>query len=147
MVREDKMDDSRFDELCRRVEALEQQNRRWKIVGVTSLAVLGLVLCLGCPLSVGTALVRDRHLRELQAERAAEEKARLAAEEARQAEERARRAAEETRAEAEKARKEAELREKQGGQKAPGAEAEDRQKQPQPPAEKEAGPKAPGTEK
>ena len=128
------MDDARFDELCRRVEALEREKSRWKIVGITSLTLLGLGLCLGCPLSVGTGLLRGRHVREaLQAEREA-------AEEARQAEERARRAAEE-------ARKEAERREKQAGEKPPGADAEQKEKQPRSPAEKEGGQKAPGTEK
>jgi hypothetical protein len=109
------MDDARFDELCRRVEALEREKSRWKVIGVTSLALLGLVLCLGCPLSVGTAVLRGRHVREaLQAEREA-------AEEARQAEERARRAAEDARQGAEKARQETERREKQA-EKPPGTE-------------------------
>jgi sensor c-di-GMP phosphodiesterase-like protein len=88
------------------------------VIGVTSLALLGLVLCLGCPLSVGTAVLRGRHVR---VEREEAERERLAAEEARQAEERARRAAEEARAEAEKAQHEAERREKQAD-KLPGTE-------------------------
>ena len=73
------MDDPSNEELRRRVEALEREKRRWRVTGVISLTLLGLVLCLGCPLTAGTALLRARHVRQLQAERDAAERARRAA--------------------------------------------------------------------
>jgi hypothetical protein len=96
------MDEPRLEELLYRIETLEREKRRWKLIGIGSLSIVLVLLALGGVFSVGTAiLAREAALRERDAveqARQAEMRERDAAERARwealQAEQRARQAAE-----------------------------------------------------
>lgn len=88
------MNEPLVDELMRRVETLEREKRRWRLIGISALLFLVLVVFGGGVLVLGTASmytlqVREQRMRALEAaERAqmealrAEQAARQSAEEA-----------------------------------------------------------------
>lgn len=102
------MDEPRLDELMHRIATLEQDKRRWKLIGISALVVIALLL-LGDIFFLGAAvLIQAQHAQALRAERAAALQAQQAENEARQ--------------QAEDARHEAEQRAKRAEQKAKAAD-------------------------
>jgi hypothetical protein len=94
------MDDSQVHELPTRIETLGRENRRWKLIGISSLSVLLVLLVLGGVFSVGAAfMAREQRDVALQAreealrERDAAEQARQEAMQEREVAERAHQAA------------------------------------------------------
>jgi uncharacterized protein HemX len=86
--------DPLVDELRRRVQVLEQEKRRWKVVGISALIVLLLVVIGGGILGVGTASFYTHRLRQAQMQAEVEAmRARMEAERAMEAMEQARREA------------------------------------------------------
>jgi uncharacterized protein HemX len=88
------MNEPLVDELMRRVDSLERENRRWRLIGIGALLFLVLVVFGGGVLLVGTASmytlqIREQRSRELEAA----ERAQM---EALRAEQAAKQAAEET---------------------------------------------------
>ncbi len=80
------MDEPRVEELLYRIETLEREKRRWKVIGIGSLSIVLILLLLGGLFSVGTAvMVRARYVEVLKAEREAAMRERDAAEQARRA--------------------------------------------------------------
>jgi hypothetical protein len=86
------MDEPLVDELRHRLQVLEQEKRRWKMIGITALVAFALLLVGGGAVVVGTASlfavqVREERMRAMEAEREARmqaERARMDAERARQ---------------------------------------------------------------
>jgi len=96
------------DELRHRLRVLEQEKRRWKLIGVSALIALALLVVGGGSVGVGASLfyavrARDEQMRALEAERRARDEAEQARMEAEQARE-AQRVAEEARRRAEEAK-------------------------------------------
>jgi hypothetical protein len=78
-------------ELRRRIQGLEQEKRRWKVIGLAALFALLLVLVGGVVASVGTASLYAARLRESQLQAVMEaERAEMQAQEAQMQAERAR---------------------------------------------------------
>jgi hypothetical protein len=84
------MDEALVDKLMGRVERLEQEKRRWKLIGISALIVLGLVFFGGGVVVMGTATMY--HFRVRHQIMQAQVEAELAEMEARRAEEMAREA-------------------------------------------------------
>ncbi len=101
--------DMRLDHLLRRVQTLEQENRRWKRIGIGALVALLLLLLGGGVVLVGTASVyayrlQVAHREAMEAKMRAREEAERARQQAQEAQvalEEARRAAERRQAEKE----------------------------------------------
>jgi cell division protein FtsL len=113
------MDEPRVEELLHRIETLEREKRRWKVIGIGSLSILLVIVLLGGLFSVATAvMMQAQHARALQAEQEALMRA-MDAEQARQEAMRERDVAERARSEAlaaeQRARQEAEKKAKEDG--------------------------------
>lgn len=54
------MDQQQKDALCQRLDRLERENRRWRVVGIASVAVLGLVVLVGAKESEVADEIRAR---------------------------------------------------------------------------------------
>ena len=66
------MNEPHVEDLLHRIESLEREKRRWKLIGISSLSVLLVLLVLGGVFSVGTAfMVRAQHIAAEQAREAA----------------------------------------------------------------------------
>jgi hypothetical protein len=80
------MDEPRLEELLYRIETLEREKRRWKLIGIGSLCILLALVLVGGLFSIGTALlIQKQQVRAIRAEQEALMRAEEAAEQAHQA--------------------------------------------------------------
>lgn len=94
------MDEPLVDELRHRMQILEQEKRRWKLIGITALIAFVLLLIGGGVVVLGTVSMfavraREEQMRAMEAEREARMQAERAQMEAERARQEAQRAADE----------------------------------------------------